>query len=116
MSYRCEVCRACVGSGPRRLHVVSRDVPYRTVTAGYAESGTRREIAREIPVCGTCAVELAHVPLAELVARHAAPRPRPIPVEPVYVPPPVAPPPSQPGWTARLAAITGRKVAGAPAG
>jgi hypothetical protein len=73
--YRCELCTAVVGPGePLRRHTVYREVPY--LRAGEGRAGpiksTRKEIAREIVVCASCAAALR-----EGVSVQELSRPRP---------------------------------------
>lgn len=66
--YRCSVCDKT--SKPRQgllRYVIYRDVPCRAVVGGEAVETTRKEIAREIPVCEGCLKHLSTgAPLAVL--------------------------------------------------
>jgi len=73
MCYRCGLCQAVVPPRqPRRVHVVTREAPQRSP---FARTPYRTEIAREIPVCGSCQSALAKgASVEQLVrARGAAP-------------------------------------------
>ena len=64
MSYRCKVCGCCVRHGAtQRRHVIYKP-------------GLPVQIAREVPVCGSCHAALADgkASLAELVRRHRKPQ------------------------------------------
>lgn len=72
--YRCSICKECSEPGqPKLLHTIYREVPAvlrRTSpdhTGKAYEEGTRKEIARELPVCVKCHKRLeAGVTLGEL--------------------------------------------------
>lgn len=74
MSYRCAVCGQAVRPGLTRCtHVLYRQVPDpRTIIlpdGSRALQSSRTEVAREIPVCGACQIQLeGGTPLA-VVAR-----------------------------------------------
>lgn len=71
MSYRCEICQAkCPPSQPRLVHIIYRE----KVALRLGQPCIRKEIAREVPVCGRCKAALDQgTALAELIARHAIP-------------------------------------------
>lgn len=53
--YRCSTCGACSKAGQSRLlHIIYREIPVVRVLAGERIVGSRREIAREMPVCRSC--------------------------------------------------------------
>lgn len=57
MSYRCQVCQEPVPAGTqRKVHVVRREVPAGLRPDGHGRlvPAVRREVAREVPVCGAC--------------------------------------------------------------
>jgi hypothetical protein len=74
--YRCELCTVVVGPGePLRRHTVYREVPYLRPAddgRGIPVRSTRKEIAREIIVCPSCAAALR-----EGVSVQELSRPRP---------------------------------------
>lgn len=77
--YRCNICSTCSERGrPLLRHVINRTVP-----AGFDRHGNlgyRQEIAKEIPVCQSCAAALKDgVVLSDLIARHRKP-PTPLPI------------------------------------
>lgn len=130
MCYRCGLCQSVVPPRqPRRVHVVPRLVPRRQQVIGrsqpYGEGGysrpievthpERTEIAREIPVCGSCQSALANgvsmerlvrtrVKRVEAPAPVAAPLPRP---RTKAAPPPVPPPAAAPRPNGSLADLFG---------
>ncbi len=70
MCYRCEVCSVIVPAREkRRLHRIYRTIEEQ-VWSGTVPSKLvprqRKEIAREIPVCGRCEADLCGVPLPVL--------------------------------------------------
>lgn len=57
--YRCGICGSCSQPRqPRHLHVIYRDKPNVVVAGGKEVTSTRKEIAREIPVCPDCKLDL----------------------------------------------------------
>lgn len=116
MSYKCFVCHAVSPPGhPRLTHVVTRLVPglsaFDYIKGRWGDPPMREEIARELPVCRACQVELdAGIPLAVLLEQRrplvvvpapikrllAAPAPRPEPLPDPIEEPLVAPPDDQP--------------------
>lgn len=61
MSYRCSGCEKVVGPGVQmRRHVIYRE----KVESMGDSSRTRKEIAKELPVCEECAPKLAAAVLA----------------------------------------------------
>lgn len=102
--YRCKICNTLRRKGePLLRHTVYREVPYtRAVILSIErrldgtevkhtsyEPAKRKEIAREIPVCGGCHARLEEgVPLVSLLRQHA-PEPAPLPPPPPVVNRPV---------------------------
>jgi len=92
MCYRCRLCQSVVPPRqPRRVHVVTRLVPANVQRIGtalsYGQGGwsrpievrhpEREEIAREIPVCGSCQSALANgVPMVALERDRPGRRPK----------------------------------------
>lgn len=69
MSYKCQICEQPnpIGSH-RRVHIIYRERTEKVfIGIGYEER-TRKEIAKEIPVCTDCYLELADKTYEQVVA------------------------------------------------
>lgn len=96
MSYKCGICRSVVPSGPMRKHYVYREVMVKQTCKDPTQrlvvrEDSQRQIAEEIPICGSCGAALRDgVTLAELRKRFAPP--------PTWLPENYADKPVKPGW------------------